>query len=47
MKIYWIDWDELEDYVNKFGEKIKHVIPYQIVCSDVNGGRKFCLIIEG
>lgn len=46
MKVYYIDWDELQEYVDKFGELIKHIVPYQISCSDVNGGRKFVLIID-
>lgn len=46
MSVIDIDWEELEDYVKKYGDKIKHVIYYQYMCSDVNGGRKIKLIVE-
>jgi len=46
MQVITIDWDELDDYVKKYGDLIKHIIPYQIVCSDVNGGRKFKLVVS-
>lgn len=46
MEVIRIDWDALDDYIKKYGEKIKFIIPYQIACSDVNAGRKFILVVE-
>jgi len=46
LKIFDIGWDELQDYLDKFEDKIKHIIPYKIMCSDSNAGKRFILIID-
>ncbi len=47
MKIIDIEWYELQEYLDKYGDTILFILPYQMNESDANGGWMCRLVVKG